>query len=108
MLVTEKGSCWVLDAMKGEREVEYVWWGKRSNLFAALIPAETCSLVLPEIPSGFQNIPMLPNYNMSVKKLLERTAQLMDCFAFLHLLVTFNKTCLFRIECVYFMIPSPF
>lgn len=48
---------------------------------------------------------MLPNYHMSAKELLERTAQLMDCFEFLHLLVTFNMPHLFGFECVYFVIP---
>lgn len=105
LLVTEKGSCWVWDAMKGEWEVEYVCWGKRSGLFTALIPTETCSRVLSEIRSGFQNILKLLNYYMPVKKLLERTAPFMDCFLFLHLLVTFNKPYLFRLECVYFTIP---
>lgn len=61
VLVPEKGSCWVLDTMKGEWEVEYVCCWKRSNLFTALIPTETCSLVLAEICSGFQNTPMVLN-----------------------------------------------
>lgn len=74
------------------------------DLFTAPTPTETCSLVLSEIHSDFKNITMFPNYYTSVK-LLARMAQLMDCFVFFHLLLTYNKPYLLRFECVYFAIP---
>lgn len=103
VLVTEKGSCWVLDTMKGESEVECMCWWQRSNLFTALIPTKTCSLVLSEIHSAFQNIPLHPDYYMSVRKLLERTAVkgLLCIFMSQSHLLSHRL----RSECVHFIIP---